>query len=175
MSSAHLSPASKIICEWLWDNYSQMDCSAEKSEDWINPKIWAEEECQNWLEGVYEMPEGSDEMYPPWVTLVVTPAINNTIQWAEIKTILCDRHDFLAFEAEEEQTSLVTYTPPATSNIESALMSCLSDVPQNARTLLKAVQSIFPTANKSNINSLLYKMPLKKTVIQGVSAPLWSI
>lgn len=88
-----LNPASKIVCEWLWDNYSSMSSNVEKAEEWITTKDFAEQECDNWLEGEYEMPEGSDEMYPPWVALVVTPAISATIQWDEIQKIVCDMHN----------------------------------------------------------------------------------
>jgi hypothetical protein len=90
-----LTSASKIVCEWLWNNYSDMSSDSPRAEDWIDVKDFAEQECQNWLEGEYEMPEDSDEMYPPWVTLIVTRAINAQIQWADIQTIICERHNAL--------------------------------------------------------------------------------
>jgi len=102
-----LNPASKIVCEWLWDNYSNMstdynlELAPPKASSWINTKHFAEQECDHWLEGEYEMSEGSEEMYPPWVSLVVTPAISATIQWDEIQKIVCEMHDEMTAEEDD--------------------------------------------------------------------------
>lgn len=89
-----MNTATKIVYEWLADNYSMMSGSIdEKGEDWIDTKGFAEEECEHWLEGEYQMDDDSDEMYPPWVPLVVTPAISDTIDWALIQKTICETYD----------------------------------------------------------------------------------
>ena len=62
-------------------------------------------------------------------------------------------------------------------NLEQCVMASLSPEPQNVKTLLKAVQSKIATATKSDINSILYKniKTLNKTMVEGVSAPMWNI
>jgi hypothetical protein len=63
------------------------------------------------------------------------------------------------------------------TTLEQCVMASLSPVPQNAKTLLATIKSKFPCATKSDINSILYKntKTIKKTIEQGVSAPLWSV
>jgi uncharacterized protein YaiI (UPF0178 family) len=60
--------------------------------------------------------------------------------------------------------------------LEQCVMATITSVPQNVKTIFKAVQINYPIATKSEINSIIYKnsKTLKKTVIEGVSAPLWS-
>ena len=62
-------------------------------------------------------------------------------------------------------------------NLEQCVMASLSPEPQNVKMLLKAVQSKIATATKSDINSILYKniKTLKRTMVEGVSAPMWNI
>jgi hypothetical protein len=62
--------------------------------DTINPKNYAQQECECWLRGEYQMDDG-EEMYPPWVPLVVTPAISETIDWPEIKSLLCKNYKIM--------------------------------------------------------------------------------
>jgi hypothetical protein len=66
---------------------------------------------------------------------------------------------------------------PVAQTLEQCVMATICSVPQNVKTILKSVQSKFPTATKTNINSIIYKntKTLKKHTIEGVSAPLWSL
>jgi hypothetical protein len=61
--------------------------------------------------------------------------------------------------------------------LEQSVMATITSVPQNVKTILKAIQIKNPLATKSDINSIIYKnsKTLKKTTIAGVSAPLWSV
>jgi hypothetical protein len=86
-----MNNASEIVYEWLWWNYE--DISGD-DDDWINeidPRRFAEDECANWLDGTYES-DDDQELYPPWVPLVVTPAINATIDWVEIKKRIVENY-----------------------------------------------------------------------------------
>jgi len=92
-----MNTATKIVYEWLWDNYCNMSSDDDDFIDTINPKNYAQQECNSWLVCApgYQMDDGSDEMYPPWVPLVVTPAISDTIDWPEIKTLLCKNYKIM--------------------------------------------------------------------------------
>lgn len=80
-----MNSASEILYEWLWENYNSMSGSEDDWIDHIDPKSFAEEECTNWLDGTYELEDDDEVLYPPWVPLVVTPAISATVDWDEIK------------------------------------------------------------------------------------------
>ena len=88
-----MNTATKIVYEWLWDQYCHMWSSDDEWIETLEPKEFAEQECECWIKGLpgYQMDDG-EEMYPPWVPLVVTPAISDTIDWPEIKTHLCKNY-----------------------------------------------------------------------------------
>jgi len=85
---------------------------------------------------------------------------------------------------EEPSEALVVAEPiaevvaePVAQTLEQCVMATLCWVPQNVKTILESVQSKFPTATKTIINSIIYKntKTLKKHTMEGVSAPLWSV
>jgi len=73
-----------------------MSGSEDNWIDGIDPRGFAEEECAYWLDGTYEFwddeHKDKQELYPPWVPLIVTPAINATIDWVEIKKRIVENY-----------------------------------------------------------------------------------
>jgi hypothetical protein len=88
---AGLNAPSYALFQWALDEYMMLDEDTGRNiDDWQEVADYAEEEADNWLrsEPGYDMPEGSGEMFPAWVTLVVTPGIKAQIDWVAIKNEL---------------------------------------------------------------------------------------
>lgn len=70
----------------LFGNFSPADLNSDlEPEEWINGegvKIALETEAWDHLRGEREEEEG--ELFPSWVTLIVTPAIQREIDWETV-------------------------------------------------------------------------------------------
>lgn len=66
------------------------DLSSEEPTVW-NARDYMEKEADNWLCAEYEGED--DEMWPSWVNLVCTPAINSTIDWELIHRAINERQN----------------------------------------------------------------------------------
>ena len=87
--------ATKEILEVALDQYHDMSISPEVPSPWA-PQEYMEDMAAELVSG--EMPyiegEGTDEMWPSWCSLVVTPAIHATIDWALIHRAVNERWNF---------------------------------------------------------------------------------
>jgi hypothetical protein len=80
--------ATASLLEFSMGQWREMEKDADKSYlEWASPeeiREFALDNADDWVTGEYEMDEDSEEMFPSYVALLVTPAIEKTIDWEYI-------------------------------------------------------------------------------------------
>ena len=88
--------ATNVLLNWALEQYAGMS-SDDDTGDWTTPacvRQFAIEEAGYWLTGYYEAADTDEEMFPSYVALVSTPAIEKTIDWELISKSVRQKYFF---------------------------------------------------------------------------------